>query len=192
MRGSIRILGIGVLAIMIFAITGYWVHQRFQFFQGKQTEYYGLSIGMSMTEVRDAKGTPTYVLEEPAIEGEGSLVHEANNLNPGENVQNYRQWSFVDNALPDGARLDVKFSNQNNRVERLFCYSEGTRQCPALLGIYDGTTEQKLKERLGAPTTDESSHDMLEKLTYSDLHVCFFLQRQRVFMLGIFDGRQGS
>jgi hypothetical protein len=56
--------------------------------------------------------------------------------------------------------------------------------CPPLLGIQDGTSEDTLVEKLGNPS-DQKIDGITKKIGYSDLGAWFYLEKRKVYMIGV-------
>jgi hypothetical protein len=97
-------------------------------------------------------------------------------------AEDYRSWEY---ALDDhGTRLDVDFDLATKSLSEIACYSQGTMDCPPLLGIYDGFSETDIVKLLGDPS-HEQMDGMFKKISYEKLGAWFYFARTKVYMLGV-------
>lgn len=144
----------------------------------KVDRYAEISLGDSKEQVLYEKGTPSEVLEDSTeVPTDFRLNVEIAKIPPGKHITDYKYWSY---ESPDVGRLDVDFSPTTQRVVRIFCYSTEQHECPSLLNISRGETEDQVVDALGKP--DHTKLDYSTKtLHYAEFHVAFYLERRRVY-----------
>ena len=145
---------------------------------------------MTMAEVKYVKGYPTDVLENP-----GTKVADAPNLpslyrlvlptkefEKDQRVEDYSSWQY---EQPDGKnRIDVDFGAPGGTVKGIACFSTGTTNCPVLLGIRDGTSEEVVVEKLGTPSRAQID-DVTKKIECDSFNTRFYLKKRKVYFLGV-------
>jgi hypothetical protein len=145
---------------------------------------------MTMAEVKYVKGYPTDVLENP-----GTKVAEA--LNPpsryrlvlptkefkkDQRAEDYSAWEY---EQPDQKnRINVDFGAPGGTVKGIACFSTGTMNCPALVGIRDGTSEEVVVEKLGTPSRAQID-GVTKKIEYDSFNTWFYLEKRQVYYLGV-------
>jgi hypothetical protein len=151
-------------------------------------EYAGPRIGMTMAEVKYAKGIPDNVYGDPETEGtlpkflKGSKpVLNVKEFKDDQKVEDYKEWSFKQ----DKSRIDVTFDK--DRLIVIQCYSgDKLHRCPTIARISDGDTEQRILNRLGNPDSTELE-GTAKIMYYQSKGAFFYLTRQEVYLLGIND-----
>lgn len=170
----------GALLVAVLIWFGYWyVRGHFESRPRKIERYAEVSLGDSKEQVLYEKGSPTDVLvvaaDVPAyMRGDLEVVKT---IPPDKSVTDYAHWEY---ESADSGRVDVDFSPKTQRVVRVFCYSTEQRECPSLLNIAQGTTEDQVIKALGKPSHAELSTSA-KTLTYSQFQVAFYLARRRVY-----------
>jgi hypothetical protein len=153
--------------------------------------YAGVTIGQSKGEVIYALGRPSSVLEtEIHTEKEGPWKKYRLNkvVEPKDGtaeLSKYNAWQY---ESPVTGRLDVAFDSDSESgvVSVIGCYSSTHGDCPDLLGVSAGATEDSLVATLGQPDTAALDPDSSVKtLTYTKLNASFVLSMRRVYMLRV-------
>lgn len=147
---------------------------------GRQTEYDGLRLGMTASEVRYIKGQPSAVYEPPSQRsasdppGDWRVVVAVKDIPKEKRITDYMEWSFDQQT----SRLDVTFDKPGGTLVEIGCYSKDRYlSCTPIGGIRDGA-------RFGKP--DTSVIDGVSKRTrFKDAGAYFVLTQQKVYMLGI-------
>jgi hypothetical protein len=183
-RTAFGALGLIVLAALGAGAVFVWNNRPVS----QQTEYGGLTIGISPDEVIYRKGSPPAVMDElsnePGYEGWQKLI-EAANVEKGKTVKDYNEWSYQEGRN----RLDVTFNKERTALIAVSCFSsDRASRCPTIEGINDGDSEDQVLRKFGSP--DSSKLEGVTKtLYYSKIGVSFTLEKQHVYMLGINDPR---
>jgi len=138
------------------------------------TQYSGVSLGDSQDDVLYAKGSPIEVLEDDGNSGFRVVVDLAGL--PSRKVTDYSYWDY---ESADSGRVDVDFSPQTKKVVRVFCYAK-ERECPSLLGVSAGTTEDEVIAKLGRPSRAHL-RNATKILEYSQYNAAFYLTQRRVY-----------
>jgi hypothetical protein len=149
--------------------------------------YADVSLGDSKDEVMYEKGMPTGVLEEDAALPTGfRLDVKLSDIPSGRHVTDYQYWEY---EPTDAARVYVYFSPQTQRVVRVLCSSHGANNCPSLLGVVTGTTEDRVLDMLGKPSHTElsTSFGSEKEMEYSQFRVAFWLEKLQVYGLQLGD-----
>jgi len=177
-RGG-RLVLIAVGLLMVVAVVG-WAGTSLYFkiisMPTKQTEYMGLRLGMPMTEVLYVKGSPDQVGEQ---QKDGSWTGRAAE---NQNVKDFPSWKYTQGLT----RLDLEFDKATKLLVEILCHSMIDMGCPPLLGLQDGMTEDDLVARLGRPNRAQTINPA-KAMEFSDLGVWFYLQKQRIYWLGVRD-----
>jgi len=172
----------------------------------RQIEYAGLRLGMTQDEVMYVKGMPSHVLapdtRDPQLKDRYTFVETKDweGREKEKRIKGYKTWAFHewwDNTI------QVSFSKAENpyhqfdepqrasqlklggAVSNIRCRSEeNTPECPTIVGIEGGDSEEKVNRTLGPPT--RSRIDGVYKiLTYDDTGVMLVLTKKRVFGFAI-------
>jgi hypothetical protein len=69
-------------------------------------------------------------------------------------------------------------------LREITCFSRNTMNCLPLLGIQDGTSEDTLVEKLGNPN-NQKIDGVTKKMDYSNLGAWFYLEKRKVYMMGV-------
>src|SRR5262249_32487170 len=102
-------------------------------------------------------------------------VVSVSEIEKGKTVEDFDRWSYEYSY----SRLDLTFDQRSHRLIDITCFSGNggiapAHQCPPLMGISDGNTEQELVDTLGAP--DSSTIDGVTKtMLYKNAH--FYLTK---------------
>jgi hypothetical protein len=164
-----------------------YVHGYMESRPRKVDRYAEISLGDSKEQVLYEKGSPTDVLVEatdlPAYM-HGAL--EVVKIPPDKSVTDYAHWEY---ESADSGRVDVDLSPKTQRVVRVFCYSTEQHECPSLLNIARGTTEDQVINALGKPSHTELS-TATKTLRYSQYQVAFYLERRRVYGFELSTGEE--
>lgn len=178
-----------MVAFLSSILAGIFVFDKISNRPKKQTGYTDLRLGMTMAEVKYAKGYPPYVLENPESQKDtgpwmGNTVIATKDFAADQRAENYRSWGYETDA--HGTRVDIDFATTTKSVNRIACYSQGNMNCPSLLGVYDGTNEAYIIEQFGKPTHEEID-GVAKKITYANLGIWFYLVKMKVYVLGVTD-----
>jgi hypothetical protein len=92
-------------------------------------------------------------------------------------------WSYDQN---DRTRIDIDFDLKKGTVKGIGCYSSGAMDCPPLVGIQDGTTEDVVLRKLGKPS-HEQIDGVTKKLEFEKLRVWFYFKQSKVYVMGVKD-----
>ena len=201
---------VSALALVALGVISVVVYERIPDTPQKQTGYADLRLGMTMAEVKYAKGYPTGVLENPGKETGDLLKPNAAMSDPppfdpskpfirepapptgyrvvlptkalknAQRVEDYRSWEYEQ----ADHRIDVDFDAATGMLREIACFSRHTMNCPPLLGIQDGTSEDILVQKLGKPS-NQKIDGVTKKINYSDLGVWFNLEQRKVYMIGV-------
>jgi hypothetical protein len=104
----------------------------------------------------------------------------------GKRVTDYKYWEY---ESPDAGRVDIDFSPTTQRVVRVFCYATDNHECPSLLRISGGMSEDQVLNTLGAPSQAELSTENIlplsavKVLSYAKFKIAFYLEQRRVYGL---------
>ena len=141
-----------------------------------------MRLGMTQDEVMYVKGYPPVVLvDEPSVEGP-SWVVETQNLEKGKDAS----------IIATGPTMDtntnyVTFNGERTAVIAIRCYSnDKSYRCPAIGGVRDGDAEQEALRKLGNPS-DSKIDGVTKLLTYRDLGINLWLNKEQVYMMSIGD-----
>lgn len=176
--------GLIILLLLIFGcFFGYGqFHERAK----KQTEYDGLKIGMTQTEVKYANGDPENVYEEPALDKKCNFCNYPRVIKIGvlpanKTIFDYNWWSYDSGKY----RIDVQFKNR--KISSINCYSNGGfYNCPSILGLEDGSTESEIKAKFGPPSYEHiDPANGVKEITYQKYGVTFYLMKAKVYSMGV-------
>jgi hypothetical protein len=152
----------------------------------QQTEYSRIKMGAAPSEVNYIKGSPSAVFGEmnkdPEWKGWQEII-EIKNIEKGKTINDFNEWSWDEGK----SRIDVTFNPEKTKVIAVQCFStDKLRRCPAIEGITDGSSEDEVLKRFGAPDEAEIT-DSTKRMAYQKLGVFFALAQQTVYMLGVND-----
>jgi len=153
-----------------------------------QTEYAGLRLADTMAEVKYAEGYPPFVVQNPEnAKADGNPfsffeVIETKTLSGDQKLEDCRSWEYPDDQSK--VRIDVEFDAPTKTLNSIFCYSEGSNACPAILGISVGTDEAAILADLGKPS-EERIDGITKIMKYNSLNAWFYLTKKKVYMLGL-------
>jgi hypothetical protein len=148
-----------------------WVYFKFQERPALQTEFEGLRLGATESDVLFLKGKPY-------------AVHESSK----------EQWAYFansDSAQSERAFLIISFRDGKVRCIR---YTETTTEGhrPRLLGFTIGSKYEDIVERLGKPSNVSTSKDDLSRVaSFAEYNAFFEFEKGRVTEYGIFDNKTG-
>jgi hypothetical protein len=106
---------------------------------------------------------------------------------PNTKIENYSEWIYFDPKIGlGGTSIRVAFDSSSNEVVSVSCVDlegvEARHPCPSLAGVFDGDTEDQVKEKLGK--FSRAWHDGPYKtIRYDDIGVEFVLRREKVYAL---------
>ena len=175
MFGFVGLVAAGVLLWAGNSAYAWWAERPY-----KLTEYEGIKIGASQSEVKYAKGLPSNVL----VDGTGELdwtVVDVSKLASGKSVEDYFMWSY---AIRQNKRLDISFDRKLKTVSSITCYSESYFECQEIFGIRDGSTEIQLVDKLRAAEKEEIT-EATKRMDYAKYNVQFFLSKMNVYMIKV-------
>jgi hypothetical protein len=147
---------------------GIYAWTQFGHLNSKQIEYAGLRLGMTMGEAKYVKGIPTYVADDTPI--------VTTTLDEGKKIEDYKDWWYDDSSL--------QLYFLDDLLVAIVCFSN----CPQIIGITVGDSEQQLLSKLGQPSTTRID-GVTKEVKYSNLGAWVQLRQQRIFMIGIYDTR---
>jgi hypothetical protein len=163
--------GIGApVALGAFLATGLWGYSTYENRSTKQTQFEGVSLSSSSSDVRFLKGEP---------------IHK----NSSEDLWVYDAHSG--SSQSEDAVLLVQFRNE--RIRHI-TYWANERQIvnPYLLGFTIGSNYEAVLQKLGEPSNVSTSADGLNRVLSFEKYNCFFeFQRGRVRTFGIYDPAGG-
>jgi hypothetical protein len=171
----IAVAALGAVGVFVFEKIGNVPHQ--------QTGYDDLRLGMTMAEVKYVKGFPPNVVDKNDKDTWGGwrVIKATKDDLKEKRVDDFALWLYDRN---DQTRLDVDFDLKKGTVNSIGCFSNGVMDCPPLVGIQDGTTEEIVLQKLGKP-----SHERIEgvskRMYFEDLRVWFDLTQNKVYMMGV-------
>jgi len=184
-RWSLISLG-SLVGLVILGGVGLFVFYRVDNWPHKQTAYEDLYLGMTMAEVKYIKGIPSVVLDPPKYDakfgGPLQLGVPTKALPEGKHVEDYFWWQYDSS----GSRLDVDFDPKTKAINRIGCYSKAVLNCPLLLGLSDGSSENVVIEKLGKPSF-EHIDGVAKEMEFANFGVWFYLEKQKVYYLGVKD-----
>jgi hypothetical protein len=173
------------VALVGVFIAGWYVWGRLPAATYPQTEYAGLRLGIGPDEVIYIKGYPPEVLGPPdkGYEWAGQTVIYTENLEKGERVEDYKNWSYDDSFK----RIEVTFNTEKTAVVDILCYSsDSQRRCPPIFGVADGDSEQDVIRKLGPPGTSRIE-GVTKHISYPAVGIDLWLGKERVYMLSIYN-----
>jgi hypothetical protein len=182
---ALGIAGLVVAGILLWAgVLAYeWWSER----PYKLTEYEGVKLGASQSEVQYAKGAPSSVL---LVEGKGEpgkpwtydwSVVDVAKLEKGKSVEDYLMWSY---AIGRDKRLDISFDQKEKKVSSISCYSDSYLECEKIFGIHDGSSEKELLGKLGVPEKEEITQ-ATKRMDFEKFNVRFYLSKLKVYMITV-------
>jgi len=173
-----------------------------------ETVYSNLKLGMTMRQVKHAKGdSPSQVGVFQDAKGQdlaqgGAPIHDilsqrtlllldATKLPIGKKVDDYPVWAY--SSTDQHTVLRVDFDPHAKTLTGVACIATaydgqspfGMMDCQDLLGIQDRWSEDALVEKLGKPNEEKTDGDV-KIFRYTDLGVQYFLMQGGVFMLSLF------
>ena len=157
--------------------------------------YAGVTLGVTRGEVRYRLGSPPVVFGKASDDptgpwGKYQPVYfvdpkrdPINQLPKGTTDEDYDEWSYEPS---DVSSINVKFDTKSNRVISVGCFdfSLTHSDCPPLLGVISGASEEALLKRLGKPTREVLDQEA-KTVHYDDLGAAFVLKRSRVYGFGL-------
>jgi hypothetical protein len=179
-RRTLKTMG-AVIAFVVLAWGVIYAINEYTPGPSRQTDFAGLSLGMTMQEVQYIKGRPTAVYEPAPGGSKFKLLKNANKLDEGITPRDYLDWGY--DADKDH-RVSVEFDEETKQVSSIMCYSSSSLECPKLLDIYDGTSERDLVRRLGTPSAS-SFESTAKRIEYKQYNLIFYLAKEQVYMYGI-------
>ncbi|MDR5735992.1 hypothetical protein QCE47_27130 [Caballeronia sp. LZ025] len=181
-RGLKRLLA-GTATIVIVGGLSFWALLTYINRPTLQSRYYGVTVAMTMAEVKYKLGWPSNVL----IPGDAGAkqwwerypaVLSVKEIREGKSVDDYRSWNY------DGSpRIDIEFDKAGGNVISVACFA-GDASCAPLLGISERSTEKEVVDRLGEPTNERISGPT-KTMEYRKLGVKLYLAKERVYMLEV-------
>lgn len=179
-----RILGVLLLLIVVatalIAVNQYWPTNLTPV--ERQTQYWGIKLGLPATEVLYMKGSPENVFSEPDAQ-KFKEVLQVSKLPTGKTVHDYREWSFSQSRT----RYDVAF-DKGMRVVAIQCYSsDKLYNCPEIAGIRDGSSEEQMINRFGQGESKITG--LTKRMNYDAQGVYFYLEKEVVYLVGVIDAR---
>ena len=128
------------------------------------SEFWGISLGASKSDVRFLKGEPSEVVE------------------PG-------TWVYA----PDRSRTYHLVFGDTDEVARILVSGSGVGSGAYLLGVRTGFGTQRLVDQLGEPSRVlRLSNDLRRAYLYSHLNAVFVLEQSAVVSYGIYDVEAGD
>lgn len=187
LKVSLLVIFAGVLFGFLCFIASSAYDQKYKFFPVKQNDYADISLGMTMSEVKYLKGSPSFVIEKGAQNSKINLLLQLNELKPEEKIEGFLGWGYEEKDSNN--RLQIYFDNGGN-VKSIFCHSIGFMACPAILGIWDGMSEKELVKKLGEPNIEKIVDSAVKIMQYEDLNSTFFLKRGKIYLIqiGVYQG----
>jgi hypothetical protein len=155
-----------VLALVILG--SIWVYDKIEERPVRQTEFEGIRLAATESDVLFLKGKPYAVFE-----------------------SDKELWAYL--ADPDEQRAFLLVSLRDGKV-RWVGYTESTREGhrPRLLGFTIGSEYAAVIDKLGAPSDVSTSSDGLRRLaSFANYNVFFEFRKGRVTEYGIFDTKTG-
>jgi hypothetical protein len=153
-------LGLAVIGGVVGS-AGVYISYLYENWPTKQTAYMGLSLGMTQSEVRYVKGKAEKTPETP-----GAWVY----------FSGYKGKSI----------LIVFFASNSKQVNRIVCQSETSVDCDGIFGLYIGTSEKRVFERLGEPTKSKINGE-IKKIDYQNLNLRIVLLKQKIHAFVVTD-----
>jgi hypothetical protein len=177
----------GVLAAAGLAWLGYsYVRGYIESQPRAPVQYADVSLGDSKEQVLYEKGGPTVLLEDdPSAPAGLRTVVDPKGLPNGKRITDYHHWYY---GSAGAGGVEVDFSSEAQRVVRVTCYAN-QYECPSLLHVTAGMTEDQVLKTLGEPSQSELSTSPIaplspaKVLSYSKLGVAFSLEQRRVYAL---------
>lgn len=180
-KRKLKLVAIWSTVIFLFVALVTWGYKAYENFPRKQNKYYDLSLGMSKDSVKYVMGIPLNVLEEskdPKFSGWKTDI-EVSKIPDNKSINDYKYWSY---DLGEGQpRIDVDFEAGTGKVKSIGCYS-GRGFCQSILGIYTGTGEDDVLEKLGKPTS-ETIEGVTKTMVYERFGIKLHLEKKKVYML---------
>lgn len=105
---------------------------------------------------------------------------QASAVPPDKSHKDYFEWSY---APSEASRWDIEFT-PTGVVREIACFSTGSDECPTLFGIRDGSTEEDVRQQLGAPA-DEKLDGVTKRMRYPAFNVTVHLKKRRVYWLRV-------
>lgn len=187
LKVSLLVIFAGVLFGFLCFIASSAYDQKYKFFPVKQNDYADISLGMTMSEVKYLKGSPSFVIEKGTPNSRIHFILGLNELKPEQKIEGFSGWGYEEKD--SNHRLEIYFDSEG-KIKSVFCHSIGFMACPRLLGIWDGISEGELVKRIGKPTIEKISDSAIKIMQYEDLNITFFLKKGQVYLMqmGIYQG----
>jgi hypothetical protein len=172
-----------VIAVAALGAVGVFIFEEIGNVPHLQTGYADLRLGMTMAEVKYVKGFPLNVVDKNDINkwGDWSVINTKDLK--GQRVEDFAMWSYDQN---DRTRIDIHFDPKKGTVKAIGCFSNGVMECPPLVGIQDGTTEDVVLKALGKPS-HEQIDGVTKKMEFENLRIWIYLKQSKVYMIGVKD-----
>lgn len=173
----------GAALIVIVGGGSFWAYMAYTNRPAMQSSYYGVTLAMTMAEVKYKLGWPSNVLVPGDPAGaqpwdRDPTVLSVKKIPDGKSVDDYQSWSY------DGpSRIDIEFDKTGGNVTSVACFA-GDAGCSPVLGISDRSSEQDVVDRLGNPT-NERIDGPAKIMEYRKLGVKLYLAKGRVYMLEV-------
>ncbi len=155
-------------ASALVILGGIWVYDKIEERPVLQTEFEGIRLAATESDVLFLKGKPYAVIE-----------------------SDKELWAYL--ADPDEQRAFLLVSLRDGKV-RWVGYTESTREGhrPRLLGFTIGSKYEDIVEKLGKPSNVSTSKDDLSRVaSFANYNVFFEFRKGRVTEYGIFDSKTG-
>lgn len=150
----------GLVAVALVAALAGWMYWSSLPPTTPVTEWWGVALGATRSDVRFLKGEPTEIV------GESTWVY----------------------ALDSRRTYRLVFADSGEVVQLLAYPGPGFSSGVSLLGVREGLEEARVLERLGEPTRVVGLADGLRRAyLYDPLNAVFLLERGAVVSFGIYD-----
>lgn len=204
---GLAIAGVLVAATGVATVTGFQAAAR------QLTSYDGVQLGVPRNEVRYRWGEPNSVHgQEEAVpdapngwaswrrvyyftEEADPSENKVNLVPTGKSADDFDGWSYArkaPTANPFNGSLEVEFERGRVKSVRCLEFGEGEDFCEPVLGIAPGTTEERVRRRLGRPNSEELDSTGVKTLSYRDLGLTFLLTGGKVYAVELAGPQNGS
>ncbi len=171
---------IGIVTLCIIIGSSVWIYFLYVNHITPQIFYYDIKLGMSKAEVLYIKGIPNSVLDEAKdkkLKG-FKLIIPTKEIEKNKTFRDFNYWEYELSSYRS-EDITISFDQSTGKVIKISCYSNGY-SCTSILGIYTGTLEEKIIDKLGKPENSELT-GINKKLSYPSINLFFYLEKQKVY-----------
>ena len=150
----------------------------------REVSYCDLSLGMSDSEVLHIKGRPQELLGDAEydenVKGYSRHMTPLSELRPPKTIRDFPVWHYSP-AIDGSFYIAVRFNKEDRQVASIACFSQRHSTCPSAAGVPIGASEEFVTARLGPGIAKIDG--AAKVISYPDLNVTCFLERQEVYMI---------